>query len=93
MTKARTIIHSSHVVYVKGDFTREEINRNNVISSAVINDDEKICKYCGDHGDQLVAICCNSEEYRRLSARGKMLEENLRNVNTTTNNLIKGKVK
>ena len=72
------IRYRTHDLFVKEDFTDEEISRGNVLAVAVITENESVCKRCGDHGRQLESVCQKSVEYTRLSIRDREFEDNLR---------------
>ena len=46
-----------HVLFVPGDFTPEEISRNNKLAEAVIEGGLSVCKKCGEYEAGLDAPC------------------------------------
>ncbi len=42
--------HNSHILYTAKDFTKEEVQRDNVIARKVLKEGHGICKMCGVEG-------------------------------------------
>jgi formylmethanofuran dehydrogenase subunit E len=57
----------SHQIYKKEDFTKEEIERDNIIARMVINHGQLICKKCGEIIKDVNKRCKNDSKYNRLA--------------------------
>ena len=57
MSKKPIHVHESHVLYIASDFTKEEIARHNPLAVAVLDQELRICKYCGRQENILEYPC------------------------------------
>lgn len=67
-------IHKSHNIYKKEDFTKEEIERNNILAVMVIHEGSSICKKCGN--DELLERICSA-----TNKIEKKIQETIRRIN------------
>lgn len=76
-------INNTHDIYSIDDFKPEE--KNTPLEIAV-GSGHVICKKCGDHDNQLVAMCTASLRYQAMMPRDKKFEDELRAKGTIANN-------